>query len=242
MGENYRGRLCIATGAARGIGRACAAKFAEYGGEVVMVDINKDMLEQSAKEIAQKYGVKTYAYAVDISNFEACEEFIADVNEKIGTVDVLGNCAGITVAKHMVDLTPAEWERVMGVNLRGIWCLSQLFAKQLKAAGKTKGHIVSISSQASKIGESANGVYSISKAGINSMTQVLGLEFAEYGISVTAICPGYVNTEMVQEVFQKRSIVEGKTPEEYEKELTSGVAMGRMCEPEEVAELMAGLV
>ncbi|NBI83887.1 SDR family oxidoreductase [Clostridiaceae bacterium] len=241
MGENYRGRLCIATGAARGIGRACAAKFAEYGGEVVMVDINKDMLEQSAKEIAQKYGVKTYAYAVDISNFEACEEFIADVNEKIGTVDVLGNCAGITVAKHMVDLTPAEWERVMGVNLRGIWCLSQLFAKQLKAAGKTKGHIVSISSQASKIGESANGVYSISKAGINSMTQVLGLEFAEYGISVTAICPGYVNTEMVQEVFQKRSIVEGKTPEEYEKELTSGVAMGRMCEPEEVAELMAFL-
>lgn len=241
MGENYRGRLCIATGAARGIGRACAAKFAEYGGEVVMVDINKDMLEQSAKEIAQKYGVKTYAYAVDISNFEACEEFMADVNEKIGTVDVLGNCAGITVAKHMVDLTPAEWERVMGVNLRGIWCLSQLFAKQLKAAGKTKGHIVSISSQASKIGESANGVYSISKAGINSMTQVLGLEFAEYGISVTAICPGYVNTEMVQEVFQKRSIVEGKTPEEYEKELTSGVAMGRMCEPEEVAELMAFL-
>ena len=241
MGEKYRGRICIATGAARGIGRACAAKFAEYGGEVVMVDINKDMLEQSAKEIAQKYGVKTYAYAVDISNFEACEEFMADVNEKIGTVDVLGNCAGITVAKHMVDLTPAEWERVMGVNLRGIWCLSQLFAKQLKAAGKTKGHIVSISSQASKIGESANGVYSISKAGINSMTQVLGLEFAEYGISVTAICPGYVNTEMVQEVFQKRSIVEGKTPEEYEKELTSGVAMGRMCEPEEVAELMAFL-
>lgn len=70
------------------------------------------------------------------------------------------------------------------------------------------------------------------------MTQVLGLEYAEYGISVTAIWPGYVNTEMVQEVFQKRSVVEGKTPEEYEKELTGGVAMGRMCEPEEVTELM----
>ena len=82
---------------------------------------------------------------------------------------------------------------------------------------------------------------SISKAGINSLTQVLGLEYAEYGISVSAVCPGYVNTEMVQEVFQKRSLVEGKTPEEYEKELTSGVAMGRMCEPEEVADLMAFL-
>lgn len=241
MGENYKGRLCIVTGAARGIGRACAAKFAEYGADVVMVDINKEILEKSAAEISGKYGVKTWAYAVDISNFEACEKFMAEVNKNIGTVDVLGNCAGITVAKHLIDLTPAEWERVMGVNLRGIWCLSQLFAKQLKVSGKTKGHIVSISSQASKIGESANGVYSISKAGINSMTQVLGLEYAEYGISVTAICPGYVNTEMVQEVFQKRSLVEGKTPEEYEKELTGGVAMGRMCEPEEVAELMSFL-
>lgn len=119
--------------------------------------------------------------------------------------------------------------------------LSQLFAKQLKDSGKAKGNIVSISSQASKIGESANGVYSISKAGINSLTQVLGLEYAQYGISVSAVCPGYVNTEMVQEVFQKRSLVEGKTPQEYERELTSGVAMGRMCEPEEVADLMAFL-
>lgn len=155
--------------------------------------------------------------------------------------DVLANCAGITVAKHMIDLTPAEWERVMNINLRSIWYLSQLFAKQLKAAGKKKGNIVSISSQASKIGESANGVYSISKAGINSLTQVLGLEYAQYGISVSAVCPGYVNTEMVQEVFQKRSLVEGKTPEEYEAELTRDVAMGRMCEPEEVADLMAFL-
>lgn len=241
MGENYKGRLCIATGAARGIGKACAVKFAEYGADVIMVDINKDVLEKSAAEVAEKYGVKTYAYAVDVSSLEACDKFFADVNAKIGVVDVLANCAGITVAKHMIDLAPNEWERVININLRGIWYLSQLFAKQLRDSDKKKGNIVSISSQASKIGESANGVYSISKAGINSLTQVLGLEYAEYGISVSAVCPGYVNTEMVQEVFQKRSLVEGKTPEEYEKELTSGVAMGRMCEPEEVADLMAFL-
>ena len=241
MGENYKGRLCIATGAARGIGKACASKFAEYGGDVIMVDINKDLLEKSAAELAEKYGVKTYAYPLDISKPEACEAFFKDINEKIGVVDVLANCAGITVAKHMIDLTLPEWERVININLRGIWCLSQLFAKQLKDSGIKKGNIVSISSQASKIGESANGVYSISKAGINSLTQVLGLEYAQYGISVSAVCPGYVNTEMVQEVFQKRSIVEGKTPEEYEKELTADVAMGRMCEPEEVADLMAFL-
>lgn len=241
MGETYQGRRCIVTGAARGIGKACAAKFAEYGADVVMVDINKAVLEASAKEVAEKYAVKTYAYTVDVSSIEDCERFMNDVREKIGTVDVLANCAGITVAKHMIDLTPAEWERVMNINLRSIWYLSQLFAKQLRDSDYAKGNIVSISSQASKIGESANGVYSISKAGINSLTQVLGLEYAQYGISVSAVCPGYVNTEMVQEVFQKRSLVEGKTPQEYEKELTRDVAMGRMCEPEEVADLMAFL-
>lgn len=241
MGENYKGRICLVTGAARGIGKACAEKFAEYGADVIMVDINKEVLDNSAKEIADKYHCKAYPYAVDISSIEACEAFMDEVSTSVGTVDVLANCAGITVSKCLIDLTTAEWERVMGVNLRGIWCLSKLFAQQLKDSGKKKGNIVSISSQASKIGEFANGVYSISKAGINSLTQVLGLEYAQYGISVSAVCPGYVNTEMVQEVFQKRSVVEGMSPEEYEKTLTKDVAMKRMCEPSEVADLMAFL-
>ncbi|MBS7008758.1 SDR family NAD(P)-dependent oxidoreductase [Anaerostipes sp.] len=241
MGENYQNKLCLVTGAARGIGKACAEKFAEYGADIIMVDINKDVLNASSNEIAHKYGCKAYPYVVDISNIDECVSFMNSVNENIGTVDVLANCAGITVSKCMIDLTLDEWERVINVNLRGIWYLSQLFAKQLKSAGKEKGNIVSISSQASKIGEYANGVYSVSKAGINSLTQVLGLEYAQYGISVSAVCPGYVNTEMVQEVFQKRSAVEGMSPEEYEKELTKDVALKRMCEPSEVADLMAYL-
>lgn len=241
MGENFKNRICLVTGAARGIGKACAEKFAEYGADVIMVDINEKVLNDSAKEISEKYHCNAYPYAIDISKTDECENFMKKVNDTIGTVDVLANCAGITVSKCMIDLTLNEWERVINVNLRGIWCLSQLFAKQLKAAGKEKGNIVSISSQASKIGEFANGVYSVSKAGINSLTQVLGLEYAQYGISVSAVCPGYVNTEMVQEVFQKRSAVEGMSPEEYEKELTKDVAMGRMCESYEVADLMAFL-
>lgn len=241
MGENYKGRLCVVTGAARGIGKACAEKFAAYGGDVALVDVNAGLLEETKKELSEKYGTKIYAYAVDVSSFASIDAFMADLQEKAGTPDMLANCAGITVAKKMIDVTPQDWERVININLRGIWYLSCAFARQLRDSGKKKGNIVSISSQASKIGERANGVYSISKAGINSLTQVLGLELAEYGISVSAICPGYVNTEMVQEVFQKRSIVEGKTPEEYEKELTADVAMGRMCEPEEVADLVAFL-
>lgn len=241
MGENYQGKVCIVTGAARGIGKACAKKFAEYGADVVLVDINQQVVEASAAEIAQAYGHKAWAYAVDLSDTQACDRLMQDIANKIGAVDVLANCAGITVSKCMIDVTPTDWERVVNVDLRAIWYLSQLFAKQLIASKKKQGNIVSISSQASKIGEYGNGVYSVSKAGINSLTQVLGLEYAEHGISVSAVCPGYVNTEMVQEVFQKRAHLEGMTPEEYEKTLTGSVPMGRMCEPEEVADLMAFL-
>lgn len=241
MGENYQGKVCIVTGAARGIGKACAKKFAEYGADVILIDINQAVVENSALEIANAYGRRTWAYAVDISDTAACDRFMQEVNATIGTVDVLANCAGITVSKCLIDVTPADWERVINVDLRAIWYLSRLFAKQLIAGGKKQGNIVSISSQASKIGEYGNGVYSIAKAGINSLTQVLGLEYAEHGISVAAVCPGYVNTEMVQEVFQTRASLEGMTPAEYEKTLTGSVPMDRMCEPEEVADLMAFL-
>lgn len=241
MEENYNGKLCIVTGAARGIGKACAKRFAQGGADVILVDINQQAVQDAAAEIAQAYGHKAWAYAVDISDLSAIDHLMQNASEKIGTADVLANCAGITVSKCMLDVTPADWERVMQVDLRAIWYFSQQFAKQLICCGKRKGHIVSISSQASKIGEYGNGVYSVAKAGINSLTQVLGLEYAEHGISVSAVCPGYVNTEMVQEVFQKRAPLEGMTPQEYANTLTGSVPMGRMCEPEEVADLVAFL-
>ncbi|MEH7486229.1 SDR family NAD(P)-dependent oxidoreductase, partial [Priestia megaterium] len=100
------------------------------------------------------------------------------------------------------------------------------------------GKIVSISSQASKIGELGNGAYCASKAGVNSLTQVLALELAQYGITVNAVCPGFVDTEMLRDVLQKRSVIEGKAPEEYEMMLTNQVPLGKLALPEEIAEFM----
>ena len=154
---------------------------------------------------------------------------------------MLANCAGISTSRKLLDVEDGEWDRVMNINLRSMFTLSKRFARAAQEAGKRGGHIVSISSQASKLGEYGNGVYSISKAGVNMLTQILGLELAELGITVNAVCPGYVNTEMMQEVFQKRGPIEGMTPAEYEAALTARIPYGRMCEPEEVAELMAFL-
>lgn len=241
MGENYQGKIGMVTGAARGIGKAVAHKLAQCGADVILLDINKETVEASAKEIAEMTGCRTWAFAVDVTSADALDAMMTEVDRKIGCVDVLANCAGMTVSKCLVDVTTDDWDRVMNVNLRSVWYLSRLYAKQLKAAGKSKGNIVSISSQASKIGEYGNGAYSISKAGVNMLTQVLGLELAAQGISVSAICPGYVNTEMVQEVFRKRAPLEGMTPEQYEKALTGSVPMSRMAEPEEIADLVAFL-
>lgn len=239
--NTFTGKICLVTGAARGIGYACAEKFASQGAEVILVDVNQALVEAASQAIAEKYQNKTWAFAVDLSDLAACDQLMSAIEKKIGVVDILGNCAGITVSKKLIEVSPDEWDRVQNVNLKSIWYLAKLFTQQYNAAGKTNGHIVSISSQASKIGELGNGPYSVSKAGINSLTQVLALELAEFGISVTAICPGYVNTEMVQEVFEKRAPVEGKTPEEYAAELMGAVPLGRMSEPEEIADLMTYL-
>lgn len=234
-------KVCIVTGSARGIGKAVAMKYAENGADVVMMDINKEMLDGSAKDVAEKFGVKTYPIYVDASSTEAIDKAMDEVEALVGSADVLANCAGISTSKKLIDVGDAEWDRVFNINLKSMFTFSKRFAKALSKDGKKKGHIVSISSQASKIGEYGNGVYSISKAGVNMLTQILGLEFAELGITVNAVCPGYVNTEMMQEVFKKRGPIEGMTPEEYEKTLTAKIPFGRMCEPEEVAELMTFL-
>lgn len=239
--ENFKGKVGIVTGSARGIGKAVASKFAECGADVIMMDINEPLLIESAKEIADTYGVKVYPIRVDAISTFSITEAMEKVKELVGSADILANCAGISTSHKLIDVEDAEWDRVFNINLRSVFTFSKLFAKQLQSDGKKHGHIVSISSQASKLGEYGNGVYSITKAGVNMLTQVLGLEFAELGITVNAVCPGYVNTQIMQEVFQKRGPIEGMTPEEYEKKLTARIPFGRMCEPSEVAELMTFL-
>ncbi len=239
--KEFEGKLCVVTGAARGIGKAVAVKFAEKGAGVAMLDINRELLAVSAGEVAERYGVKTWPVYVDASSTDSINQAMDQVLEAAGSPDVLANCAGISTSRKLLDVEDGEWDRVMNINLRSMFTLSKRFARAAQEAGKRGGHIVSISSQASKLGEYGNGVYSISKAGVNMLTQILGLELAELGITVNAVCPGYVNTEMMQEVFQKRGPIEGMTPAEYEAALTARIPYGRMCEPEEVAELMAFL-
>lgn len=232
-----QGKVCIITGSARGIGKAVALKFAEQGANIILIDINKEGIIKTAEEVKAN-GAIAIPMVVDITSGTGIVEAVAEIEDKFGKIDVLANCAGIVTSNLILDTEESEWDKVFNVNLKSIFLLSQAVAKSMIKTNVNNGRIVSISSQASKIGEYGNGSYSASKAGVNSLTQVLALELAEYGISVNAVCPGYVNTEMMQEVFNNRGSIENMTSEQYESTLVTEVPMKRMAEPEEIAELV----
>jgi NAD(P)-dependent dehydrogenase (short-subunit alcohol dehydrogenase family) len=238
MDRQFEGKTALITGAARGMGRTLALKYAENGADIIIFDINEEGLSQTRQE-ALRYGVKVYSNVVDMSKPAEVINAIREFSTQ--PIHILANCAGVSTSRLLIDVEESEWDWVLNINLKSIFLLSREVAKMMIKNKIENGKIVSISSQASKIGELGNGAYCVSKAGVNMLTQVLALELAEYGISVNAVCPGYVNTEMMQEVFRKRGPIEGMTPEEYEKALVSKVPMGRMAESEEIASLMVFL-
>lgn len=237
IGTKFSGRTAVITGAARGMGAALSLKYAENGAKVVLMDLNADGLKETAAKV-EKIGGKAMPVPVNVADCAALTEAMKKVDADCGSLHILANCAGIATANKLIDVEEKDWDRVMGVNLKATWYLSKLVAKNMIRNKVKNGKIVSISSQASKIGEDGNGVYSVSKAGMNMLTQVLGLELAEHGISVTAVAPGYVRTDMVVQVFKERGPLLGMTPEAYEKQLTDSVPMKRMATPEEIADLM----
>jgi NAD(P)-dependent dehydrogenase (short-subunit alcohol dehydrogenase family) len=230
-------RVAFVTGAAKGIGKATALTLAGYGADVAVVDVLKDV-ERTADEI-RALGRKSAGILMDVTRKEQVDSAVKVAVQQFKKIDILVNCAGIVTSSLLVDLDEETWDRIMNVNLKGVFLVTQAVTKEMIKAGY--GKIVNFSSQASKIGEAGNGPYCASKAAINVLTQVLALELAAYNINVNAVCPGYTDTEIMQQVFQKRGPLEGMSPEEYEAKLLAGVPLKRMARPEEIGELVAFL-
>lgn len=193
--ERFGGQLVLVTGAGSGIGRATAFAFAEAGARVVAVDRDAEAAARTA-ELSRLVGApEAWAETVDVSDEQAMEQLAEKVAAEYGVVDVLVNNAGIGLSGSFFDTTPEDWKKVLDVNLWGVIHGCRLFGKQMAERGQG-GHIVNTASAAAYQPSKALPAYSTSKAAVLMLSECLRAELAGQGIGVTAMCPGFVNTNI----------------------------------------------
>ncbi|MBI5845151.1 MAG: SDR family oxidoreductase [Deltaproteobacteria bacterium] len=226
------GKIVLVTGAASGIGRAFALAAAKKGAKLVITDINEKGLADTAERIAKQGGTVLLIRAVNVGDFEAVSALAEEVHTGFGPVDVLANVAGVATFAQVEDMAHKDWKRVIDVNLWGVVHFIEAFSQQMIRAGS--GHIINVSSLAGLMGVPWHGVYSATKFAVNGLSEVLRLDFEKHGISVTLVCPGAVNTGLVEsvEIFAK-GVETGRLRDRFRKIAIS---------PEKVADQMISAV
>ena len=222
MDTGLKNKKVIVTAGAQGIGKATAILFATEGADVFIVDVNESGAQQTAKE-CQSLGVISLAVKGDMSSEIDVSKMVKTVVNKFGTVHILVNAVGIFDSTSISELKPANWDKIMSVNLRSVYLCSQAVLPHMKS--QQYGKIVSIASLAAQVGGLFAGAnYSVSKAGVMAFTKSLARQTSGMGINVNCISPGPVTTSMVAD-----------WPEEVVNEIKKQCPMRRFATPEEIA-------
>jgi NAD(P)-dependent dehydrogenase (short-subunit alcohol dehydrogenase family) len=231
MDYGLKGRVVLVTGAASGIGRATAELFAAMGARVVACDVNANAGAAVAAALREAGAEARYAVA-DVTDGEALRGVVAGAVEAFGRLDCAANCAGVGGGHASTHEYPeAEWDRIVEINLRGTWLAMRAeIEAMLKGGG---GAIVNVSSTLGLRGSPFAAPYSASKHGVLGLTRTAALEYATQGIRINAVCPGAIETPMMEETFERFP--------GFREVLVGFVPMGRMGGPEEVAGAIAWL-
>ena len=231
---SLEGRGAVVTGGGRGIGRAVARSLAEQGAAVVVSARSTDQIESVAAELEAE-GHQAHAITCDVADEASVEAMAAEATERLGTVDVLVNNAGIALSNPVKRLPLEEWNRIMAVNATGTFLCTKAFLQGM--IDRSWGRVINVASIAGLRGSRYIAAYTASKHAQIGFTRALAAEVADQGITVNAICPGYVDTPMTE--FSVSRIVEktGITPEEALDGILALSPQRRLIRPEEIAHV-----
>ncbi len=222
-------KVAIVTGGSSGLGFATARQLIEDGMTVIITGRDGDKLLAAQESL----GDKCVAKQVDTSDYEALPGFVLDILSNYGSIDVLVNNAGINMKKPVLDVTNEDFQKILNVNLTGVFALSREVIKVMSSQ-ETKGVIINISSMAAQYGLPYVIAYSASKTAIDGMTRALAVELGPTGIRVNAVAPGFIHTPMTAKALDndpaRKAKVIGRTP------------MGKMGEPQDIADAISFLV
>ncbi len=193
-----KGKVAIVTGASRGIGRAIAISYAQNGADVAVVYASNETAALEVVEACRAFGVRAECYRCDVADFAACKETVSNVKKDFGKVDLLVNNAGITRDGLIATMKEADFDAVMDTNLKGAFHMARHCAPVfIRAKG---GKIINITSISGLLGNAGQSNYSASKAGLIGLTKSLAKELAPRNITCNAIAPGFIQTEMTEDI------------------------------------------
>ena len=226
--KELKGRICLVTGGTRGIGRATALALAEAGADVVFsYQHSTEQAEEVAKLIAEK-GVRAKGYQADVGSVEEVRSMAAAIQAEFGPVTILVNNAGITRDKSLLKMTKDMWDEVMRVNLDGLFIMTRAVLADMLQSGW--GRIVNVASIIGQTGNFGQTNYAATKGGSISFTMSLAREVARKGVTVNAVAPGFIQTDMLHGM-----------PETALEQVKAMTPMGRLGKPEEVADAIVFL-
>ncbi len=217
----FKDQVVLVTGSTKGIGKAIAEAFAQEGATTIVIGRNGQLADQVRDALTQK-GLKAESFACDVTNTENVQEIVNKILDKYNRIDILVNNAGITKDNLIVRMSAEQWDEVLNINLRGVFNCTKIVTKVMLKA--KKGKIINIASIIGILGNPGQANYAASKAGIIGLTKSVALEVASRGITVNAIAPGYIQTDMTAQL-----------KDAARQELLKKIPLGQLGEAKDVA-------